>query len=83
MLAKRRDHHGFVMMPWQQAKQLYATTTGAMQPEDYDKFMASAPKYTLEELKKRVPREYHSVIKVFMKEEANQLPLHRPEDHDI
>jgi hypothetical protein len=33
--------------------------------------MASAPKYMLEELKKRVPREYHSVIKVFIKEEAN------------
>jgi hypothetical protein len=54
-----------------------------VQPEDYDKFMAGAPKYTLEELEKRVPREYHSVIKVFIKEEADQLPPHRPEDHNI
>jgi hypothetical protein len=54
-----------------------------MQPEDYDKFMAGALKYTLEELKKRVPREYHSMIKVFIKEEANQLPLYHPKDHDI
>jgi peptide subunit release factor 1 (eRF1) len=30
MLAKRHDHHGFVIMPRQQAKQLYATTTGAI-----------------------------------------------------
>jgi hypothetical protein len=54
-----------------------------VQPEDYDKFMAGAPKYTLEELEKRVPREYHSVIKVFMKKEADQLPLHHPKDYDI
>jgi hypothetical protein len=83
MLAKRRDHHGFIMMPRQQTKQLYAITTGAVQPEDYNKFMARAPKYTLEELKKRVPREYHSVIKVFLKEEVDQLPPHHPKDHDI
>jgi hypothetical protein len=31
MLAKRRDHDGFVMMPRQQTtKQLCATTTGAI-----------------------------------------------------
>jgi hypothetical protein len=84
MLAKRRDHDGFVMMPRQQTtKQLCATTTGAVQPKDYNKFMAGAPKYTLEELKKHVPREYHSVINVFIKEEADQLPPHHPEDHDI
>jgi hypothetical protein len=33
--------------------------------------MAGAPKYTLEELKKHVPREYHSVINIFIKEEAD------------
>jgi hypothetical protein len=83
MLAKRRDHYGFVMMLRQQTKQLCATTMGAVQSEDYDKFMTGAPKYTLKELKKRVPHEYHSVIKVFIKEEVNQLPLHYPKDHDI
>jgi hypothetical protein len=83
MLAKRRDHHGFIMMPCQQTKQLYAMTTGAMQPKDYNKFMARALKYMLEELEKHVPHEYHSMIKVFMKEEVDQLPPHCPEDHDI
>jgi hypothetical protein len=44
---------------------------GAVQPKDYNKFMASALKYMLEELKKRIPHEYHSMIKVFIKEEVN------------
>jgi hypothetical protein len=56
---------------------------GAVQPEDYDKFIARALKYILEELKKHVPREYHSVIKVFMKEKADQLPSYHPKDYDI
>jgi hypothetical protein len=54
-----------------------------MQPEDYNKFMARALKYMLEELEKRVPHEYHSMIKVFIKEEVDQLPPHYPKDHDI
>jgi hypothetical protein len=33
--------------------------------------MVGALKYMLKELKKRVPHEYHSIIKVFIKEEAN------------
>jgi hypothetical protein len=33
--------------------------------------MAGALKYMLEELKKHVPCEYHSMIKVFIKEEVD------------
>jgi hypothetical protein len=33
--------------------------------------MARALKYMLEELKKHVPHEYHSMIKVFIKEEVD------------
>jgi hypothetical protein len=45
--------------------------------------MARALKYMLEELKKHVPHKYHSMIKVFIKEEVDQLPPHHPKDHDI
>lgn len=30
-----------------------------------------------------VPEKYHSEIEVFMKQDADQLPPHRPQDHDI
>jgi hypothetical protein len=58
-------------------------TMGAIQPEDYNKFMAGALKYMLKELKKHVPHEYHSMINIFIKEEANQLPPYYPKDHNI
>jgi hypothetical protein len=45
--------------------------------------MARALKYILKKLKKRVPRKYYSMINIFIKEEANQLPPYCPEDHDI
>jgi hypothetical protein len=84
-IAKRRDHHSFLFMPRDQttpAKHFCAATTGAVQPSDYDIFMKGKPSYTLEELKAKVPKAYHSVLRVFMKE-AKELPPHRPEDHDI
>jgi hypothetical protein len=82
-LAKRRDHHGFLMTPRTNEKYLCTATTGAVQAADYDKFMKGGADYTVEELKQKVPEQYHSVLQVFMKDQANVLPPHRPEDHDI
>lgn len=52
-------------------------------PDDVDKFVKGKPSYTREELLKRVPEEYHSEVKVFMKQDADILPEHRKEDHQI
>ena len=45
--------------------------------EDHSKFMSAKPDYTRETLMKRVPREYHSIIEVFMKSNANKVAEHR------
>jgi hypothetical protein len=39
--------------------------------------------YTMDELKQRVPARYHSEIEVFIKQDADKLRLHGPEDHEI
>ena len=36
-----------------------------------------------EKLLKKVPKEYHSEIKIFMKQNTNNLPNHRHENHEI
>ena len=45
--------------------------------------MKGKPNYTQEELLKKVLKEYHSVIDVFMKHNDDTLPEHRKEDHTI
>ena len=50
---------------------------------DFDKFMKGKLEYTQETLLEKVPKEYHSVIDVFMKREANMLPEHQEENHTI
>ena len=52
-------------------------------PDDYDKFMKGKPEYTWEELLKKVPKKYHSVIDVFMKCDTDMLLEHQDEDHSI
>ena len=59
-------------------------TTGKVAHEDYDKFMSAKPEYTREALMERVPKEYHSIIEVFMKSNADKVAEHRAEwDHEI
>ncbi|KAI9041724.1 uncharacterized protein KD926_006623 [Aspergillus affinis] len=82
-LAAQHDHHGYLVMPRDGRKHLCVSTTNAVRPEDYDTFMTNKEAYTIDQLKKRVPEKYHSVIEVVMKHEADTLPPHRPEDHDI
>ena len=45
--------------------------------------MKGKPDYTRQELLKKVPKEYHSMIDVFMKYDADTLPEHQDEDHSI
>ena len=61
----------------------YASTTSHVTPEDFDKFMKGKPEYTREKLLEKIPKEYHSVIDVFMKCDADMLPEHQDEDHSI
>ena len=81
--AKKKDHEGYLWIPQEKTKACCATTTGAVTSRDYDKFMKGKLEYTREELLKRVPAAYHSVIEVLMKHKADELPKHRKEDHQI
>ena len=47
-----------------------------MAKKDYGKFMKDKPEYTKKDLLKRVPLEYHSIIKVFMKSNADIVAEH-------
>ena len=82
-MVRKKDHEGYLWVPRETKKALCATITGAVTSGDYDKFMKGKPEYTREELLKRVPAAYHSVIDVFMKHKADELPEHRKEDHQI
>ena len=73
-IARKKDHEGYLWIPQEKKKACCATTTGAVTSGDYDKFMKGKPEYTREELLKRVPAAYHSVIEVFMKHKADELP---------
>ena len=82
-MAKKKELEGYLWIPQEKTKACCATTTGAVTSGDYDKFMKGKSEYTREELLKRVPAAYHSVIEVFMKYKADELPKHRKEDHQI
>ena len=52
-------------------------------PDNFDKFMKGKPDYIREELLKKVPKGYHSMINVFIKHNTDTLPEHRDENHSI
>ena len=52
-------------------------TTEKVTEEDYSTFMKPKPEYTREDLLKQVPSEYHSIIEVFMKSNADIVAEHR------
>ena len=81
-MVRKKDHEGYLWTP-REHKTFCATTTGAVTSKDYDKFMKGKPEYSREELLKKIPSEYHSMIEVFMKHKADELPEHRKEDHEI
>ena len=45
--------------------------------------MKGKPEYTRKELLKKVPKEYHSMIDVFMKYNADMFLEHQDKDHSI
>ena len=57
--------------------------TSCIVQEDYEKFMKGKPEYTHKKLLEKVPKEYHSVLDVFMKREADMLLEHWDENHNI
>jgi hypothetical protein len=82
-LARKSKNDGFVTLPRDHEKHFAATTTNAITADDYDYFMQGKKSYSMEELKKKVPAKYHSEIEVFVKQEADKLRPHGPEDHEI
>lgn len=61
----------------------YASTVNVIVPDNYDKFIKGKPKYTREELLKKMLKKYHSLIDVFIKRDADMLPEHCSKDHSI
>ena len=57
--------------------------TSCIVQKDYEKFMKGKPEYTRKKLLEKVPKEYHSVLDVFMKCEADMLPEHWDENYSI
>ena len=91
-MARKRDHEGYIWIPRvlstdctskecsnsSHVAKWCVNTTGKVAEEDYSKFMKTKPEYTREDLLKRVPSEYHSIIEVFMKSNADIVAEHRP-----
>ncbi|THC94023.1 hypothetical protein EYZ11_006495 [Aspergillus tanneri] len=74
-LARRPDHHGFLMASRTGAKYFCVTTTGAVRPEDYNKFLEGSPFYTIEELRQRVPLVYYKALQVFKRRSTLKISL--------
>ena len=45
--------------------------------------MKGKPEYTRKELLEKVPKEYRSIIDIFMKRDADMLLKHQDEDYTI
>ena len=55
-----------------------------MASKDYSKFISAKLEYSRENLLKRVPPEYHSIIEIFMKSNADIVAEHKEKwDHKI
>ena len=57
----------------------------AITVDDYDKFFRKLRKkhMSLDDLRKRIPHQYHDYVDVWNPVEANKLPPHRKVDHSI
>lgn len=54
-----------------------------IQSEDYDKFLKEKFDYIIEKLKRRVSKEYHNEIEIFMRHKADEFVFHKKKDHQI
>ena len=62
----------------------WCVNTTKVAKEDYGKFMKDKPEYTKQDLLKRVSFEYHLIIDVFIKLNADIVAEHRADwDHEI
>ena len=97
-MARKKDHEEYIWIPRvlstdctskecsssSHVAKWCVNTTGKVAEEDYSKFMKTKPEYTREDLLKRVPSEYHSIIEVFMKSNADKVAEHWDQwDHKI
>ena len=95
-IAQKKKYKGFLWIPHvntsncnccetnsSSTQKWSANTTSRIGFENFETFMKGKPSYTREKLLKKVPKEYHSNIKVFIKQDANILSNHRLEDHKI
>jgi hypothetical protein len=55
----------------------------AITEEDFDISMKGKEPLSMEDIKKKLPKEYHDFVDVFLPQEADELPPHRPFDHKI
>ena len=51
--------------------------------EDFERFIKRKPSYTREKPLKKVLKEYYLEIKIFIKQDPDILPNHRPKNHKI
>ena len=51
--------------------------------EDFEIFMKRKLSYTQKKLLKKMPKKYHSEIKIFIKQDTNILSNHRLKNHKI
>lgn len=79
-MVKRKGWEGYLWSPREKEAKYSAMSTSA---EDHSIFMKGKPQYTKEELLAKLPPEYHEVVEVFMKTEADIIAPHRREDHEI
>ena len=96
-MAQKRDHERYIWIPRVLSTDCtskecsssshvakWCVNTTKVAKEDYGKFMKDKPEYTKENLLKRVSSEYHSIINVFMKPNADVVAEHRADwDHEI
>ena len=89
-MARKRNHKGYIWIPRVLSTDCtskecsssshvakWCVNTTKVAKEDYGKFMKDKPEYTKEDLLKRVPSEYHSIIDVFIKSNADIVAEHR------
>ena len=91
-IAQKRDHKGYIWVPRvlstdctnkeclgssSHVARWCANSINKAAQKDYSKFMNTKPEYTKEDLLKQVSLEYHSIIDVFMKSNANIVAKHR------
>ena len=98
-IAQKRDHKSYIWIPQvlstdctnkkctgssSYVAKWCANSTNEVAQKDYSKFMNTKPEYTKEDLLKRVFLEYHSIIEVFIKSNADKVAEHQDQwDHKI